>query len=532
MALRNESKSFVQGMKIGNGAFGTVYRYKYQGHNEAIQRVAERAGGYVAVKKFDTGNVDANEVSNVNHLNKPDPAYPLAMEYQQKTTGNTWIISELVSYGVTKDGTPMSADLQNFLERFALNADFSQRQAPNILQTFFHDAVGIFATDLYHTQKRLHENNMLHLDTSARNFLVTMDKEGELHLKISDVGLSVVSPNLQSINFTGQQAPIRWVDNDFVRTRAASIHTDLFAMKATMMEMVGLLAGKTSTEILSYAGQDKVLFQNTVHDVNRLPNGDFEINGLIGTASPGQKDEILVGNQVARILDGSLLNDLMQIKMADTVKDEDVLQKYYSNVESAILQLAQNDSRREPLQIFMSTFKSYLTQMPGKLDPAKVIAFDEWAFLECKKQYAAQCADKITVTRDRSNNVFEQPHQMQPHEVLSNKKSDQMAAMPNADKKKEIKPNVFSKLTRTMSQVFNRSIVRNPSKPDPTPATPLNSSIDQEKAKRDKLREAYKKHSHSYASSTSKITSAIKKGKIEDEGSKESEGEKTTFRHK
>ncbi len=226
---------------IGSGMTGKVVTCKYTGSDPDVIRVANN--GLVAVKILNadiTPNKNEEQVLNNLQTLIATPA-PRTAE-----VGGVRVM-EIVAY----QNEP--TDLKKFLETRAS----SLSNNPNALGQPLKTALDRIFAQIILNQNNLHENNVLHLDTAPRNFLVTTEPgTNNLVLKITDFGLSVptIMPK-EGEAYHNQQAPVRIVDQEGYNGRAG-VKTDIYARKMAMLEVIALAGGLDEIPRVKLYGKD------------------------------------------------------------------------------------------------------------------------------------------------------------------------------------------------------------------------------------------------------------------------------------
>jgi hypothetical protein len=121
---------------------------------------------------------------------------------------------------------------------------------------------------MYEGQEAMHDADVLHMDTSCRNYLMTapqFDEHGNIikvSAVISDYGISgVMSGENKTLDITpiAGKAPLRYMDYNSVVYRIADISTDLTEFKSTLIEKLGFIVGAShSSDVLFYPGYDNI----------------------------------------------------------------------------------------------------------------------------------------------------------------------------------------------------------------------------------------------------------------------------------
>lgn len=230
--------------ELGSGEGGSVYLCQYSGTDPKIISLRDPATGNIAVKipSGKTPDVDMNEEGNIIFLgikNKNKPNSNIANQTIIEKNGQKFIAAEYVSYGPEQ-----SDSLQGLIQK-----------AGKAQQTFIQDrplgtAIVELTTSLVTAQDALHAKGLFHLDSAARNFLVT-NQNGKLGVKLTDLGLSaVIGPEGTAKIEYQRNLPLRAFDEDMMKLKEPSITSELFSRRTTMMEVLALSIGKTADDVL------------------------------------------------------------------------------------------------------------------------------------------------------------------------------------------------------------------------------------------------------------------------------------------
>ena len=228
---------------LGKGEFGRVSLYQYTGNNPEIQKIQH--DNLITLKSFETA-VDENEINNIGYItanaNGDNFLKGVALA---KPNGQVYgLASEFIAYDYTKQ---RSASLEKFF-------------AADMLSEFDIEPAIAFAqicNSMVLAQKSLHDINMLHLDTAARNYMMgapTYNSEQKIlnfNVKIIDYGLSRYSEDLNRVDIPNpQKAPLRWLDRGVYRDLKCDARTDVYSNKVSMIEFLGWSIGRTTGQVI------------------------------------------------------------------------------------------------------------------------------------------------------------------------------------------------------------------------------------------------------------------------------------------
>jgi hypothetical protein len=334
LLLTTTQGHFAQIQTLGEGNWGRVELCKYEGDDPAILSICDHFMR-VAVKTLKaTGGIDKHEVKIISHLNQQGlntkAKFNLSLPLKENDNYLA-ILSKFISYN--HDPThPQSASLLDFLRNQSETDDknFNEDLALTMAQ---------FTTAMKNAQDNLHAAGVLHLDTSLRNFLVKqpkLDNRGEIikfKVVISDFGLSEISKGIQPVDISHwETGPIKSLDHTALENKKVSIFTDIFSLKVSAINMIGIMAG---------AKQEGSLL--------KLSRFDYS-------------------NQ-----------QFMEKRLKKFTNDEDVLKKYLKNAIKFLDEKYDeddlNDTNYQQLTLYVDCYRDYLTHMPSKTNPqlAKIV---------------------------------------------------------------------------------------------------------------------------------------------------------------
>lgn len=297
----------IIGDPLGSGAFGTVFLCQYDGSHPDVLKLCD-INKMVAVKYFTSGNIDQAELANVKAIYERSistftaemaPLFSLdsprlrdnpeqqeqqlsaldeavdkkIAEFRENVVVSlpmksnrgdvVGVVSPLVAYAYTPQKT-YSSDLQDYLIDVATSLPYLKKgsdELRNPTQKTLGEDVAISLAQLSSAmlkgQEQLHAIGMLHNDTAARNFLVSAIKRNgvgdiiSFDVKLADPGLSgVMAENgLMPVDAT-RNVPIRYLNRSVIETRYYDIYSDIYSLKAALIENVGLLQRKMHPDVL------------------------------------------------------------------------------------------------------------------------------------------------------------------------------------------------------------------------------------------------------------------------------------------
>lgn len=289
--VNENTSNFELVRTLGGGEYGVTHLYRYKGNHPELKMLSAPEG-FLVVKKsriretlsakgeerqahLDVAmEVDRNEKHNISYLRERDQnssnvSHPRGV-VAGMDDGTEWIVIEPVACGHEANNHPLSYDLEKFLTNLANNmSNYPDDNQCAALALALHG----FSQSIEAAMSELHRQRILHLDCAARNFLLAEPKyeNGRItfSLKLIDFGLSRRIPageDKVTHIYTAEMPykfPVRWMDQQSCRVekvsggsqlaqkRIYSDRTDIFGIKATMIEMAGLMLGMRSDESLS-----------------------------------------------------------------------------------------------------------------------------------------------------------------------------------------------------------------------------------------------------------------------------------------
>jgi serine/threonine protein kinase len=254
----SKNEGFSQEFKLirilKGGVGGDVAIFSYLGTNPEILELIghNNDGNPVLIKALPKNNSPEtiytthanecflNEIRIINHMNhtNQDRLKRRAKSLTLKITDTTLIINELIQFenqSIYSDKIRRSKDLEQFISEVGqLHQIQSGHTGININFPEFRQQIENIFLSIISSQMELHETNILHLDTSPRNFVMT-----DNGVKIIDFGLSL------TMDTTGTSEDIRFPLNPLYLydAKAAigegkSIETDIYSRKIAMMEVL------------------------------------------------------------------------------------------------------------------------------------------------------------------------------------------------------------------------------------------------------------------------------------------------------
>ena len=389
--------SFTDEKLLGEGNFGKVTRYQYNGSNPVLKALTEGVPGkYLVAKEYklkelssemtdkdrrgiERKNLQAkeaydNEIQITRYLQE-NPAHVQQPLYAQGTVvelgkEKTLIVSELIYVTKNQTGELSSRNLNEYLNGLRANTAW-RSPAKKDQPTFLPGMLANFAQNIHTSQSQLHEQGVLHLDTALRNFMVSNQQSSGpagLSLRIIDFGLSrIPNPEQNAVRITAAKSElplmpiIRYdvaaaiprvnVNDTQKRDIDLSIHTDLFAKKITLMEMACALMNKDEVKLLSKDPshpEQNVSFRRKLTDAESLTHFFKNLEAF--------------------------------------VKNVDIIQE--ANEEKGLPEIRGFDTRKAPLTDFIQSFNKYMTQMPDKnLSAEEIRREDATLFQEAMRVY-------------------------------------------------------------------------------------------------------------------------------------------------
>ncbi|PIC43077.1 hypothetical protein B9Z55_009955 [Caenorhabditis nigoni] len=199
--------SITLGNKLGNGAFGEVYKAKYlpNGASESIEVAVKRAIGDAQRSTIQEFCHEAQVMGVLQHVNIVC-LYGIASLEQP-----VMLVMELVTGG----------DLRKHLQT---------------TQNISHRQLITFAADIASGMKHMAQRRVIHRDLAARNCLIT----NSLKIKISDFGLSHLGQEV--IVKKLKKAPIRWLAPETLQKGIFNEKTDVWSYGVLLTEIINRCA--------------------------------------------------------------------------------------------------------------------------------------------------------------------------------------------------------------------------------------------------------------------------------------------------
>lgn len=325
--------------KLGSGNDGFVLLCQYHGTNEKIKSLCD-ANGYIAAKVAKEGKkldlteaniskeIEGNTAKNPTLATKLNPV--IALNNAQGEV--KCFLSRVVSYS-NKEGLPISSDIQSFfVDAFPnLGAGPTSSKLSLLLQNDLSIALSQLTSGMHASQTEMHIGSIVHLDTAARNYLLQIaqqDKAGNiinLLPVLIDYNRSQKISDHQSVAMNTQEAPIRYLSSAVYATHQQNVASDLFALRCAIIEMVGFASGAT--------------------DVNQVLTLSDDYNNH-------QKFiDLRLGKKKEKEDDPNYRDD------------KEALAKYLDNVVK-LIEKCPDKKKKAELELFVTTYKDYLTSMP------------------------------------------------------------------------------------------------------------------------------------------------------------------------
>lgn len=261
---------------LGTGAGGQVLLCQYTGTNDEIKGLCD-VQNHIAVK-LPSPHIDLMEESRIAQLLKNysisgvNIGLPVIKDNQCIAT-----LLQFVSYRASPSG-PEADSVKSFFRKFYKNIvanNLSKYEHVDFIVNALSTDIGvIFAqliNDMQQCQFKLHKLRMLHLDTGSRNFLLQApmcdlkDNFIKFPLVICDYGHSALVQMDETVNVSLVQGkPSTSRDARAVNNDIATIRTDIFALKCTLLGMVSMAIANLEfdTNILSISQSDTANFKD------------------------------------------------------------------------------------------------------------------------------------------------------------------------------------------------------------------------------------------------------------------------------
>jgi len=203
--------------EVGRGAFGVVYKGKWQG----IQ---------VAIKQF---VLDKDEVS-ITKIKE----FIAEAELMMKLKGHPNITQLL---GICFEPLCLVTE---FVENGSLRK-FLSSDAPMDTEMQIQIARDIAAGMLY-----LHREGVIHRDLAARNILL----DSKMRAKVSDFGMSRIVDTHSDVNKTGANiGPVRWMAPEAMRERLYNKKTDIWSFGVVVYEIITRKVPYSDADVINIA---------------------------------------------------------------------------------------------------------------------------------------------------------------------------------------------------------------------------------------------------------------------------------------
>ncbi len=317
----------MPGEPLGEGGFGKVVGVEYKGADPELLAMAQR--GALIVKSFKR-EPDEDVVINpyLHQLlihDRPDLRGKFTVGVVREKEGKPVIIGNFVSYNGYQ-----SSDLEKFIYGTMSYGSEARKNTTAFAYAFEDTNVATSLVQLMASMKisqdALHEAGVFHLDTSPRNFLLrqaVVNDKGSMNVSavINDFGLSRRIPPNGVVPFTPEleksRWPLRYMDSRAINRDGFSIATDYYALRISMME-------------------------NVCHALN------IPLDSILWIQKP----------------DEGYMNTIIQRQQ---LTDEFALAKFTDHLMVKI-ENCNNPAMKLHLQLFVKSFRDYLTSMPPKSD--------------------------------------------------------------------------------------------------------------------------------------------------------------------
>lgn len=367
----------IIGDPLGSGAFGTVFLCQYDGSHPDVLKLCD-VNKMVAVKYFTSGQVDQAELANVKaiyersintftaelaanfpldsprtrdnpdkqeerlgaldeaveeRLNEFKKNVVVSLPMKSNRGEVVGVVSPLVAYAYTPQKT-YSSDLQDFLTDVSTSLPYlsaGSDELRDVTQKTLGNNVAIslaqFTSAMLKGQDQLHTIGMLHNDTAARNFLVSaIERNGlgdivSVDVALADPGLSGVMKEDGTMPVdTTRNVPFRYLSRSVLDTRQYDIYSDIYALKASLIENLGFLEQKMNSDVLCHqpgeSSNDFFNFRFQKNDNEALSHYLNHVQRGLSMMTPA------IANQVATYI--NYYHDFMTIMPPANLKMEEV----------------------------------------------------------------------------------------------------------------------------------------------------------------------------------------------------------------
>lgn len=261
---------------LGTGAGGQVLLCQYAGTDEEVKNLCD-VQNHIAVK-LPSLHIDLTEESRIAQLlkNSSIPGVNIGLPVIRDSQCIATLL-QFVSYRAPPSG-PEADSVKSFFRKFYKNIvanNLSKHDHGDFITNALSADIGvIFAqliNEMQQCQSQLHKLGILHLDTGSRNFLLqapmkdSNDNFIKFPLVICDYGHSALMQMDGTVNVSLVQGkPSTSRDAQAVNNDIATIRTDIFALKCTLLGMISMATTNLEydTNILSISQSDTVNFKD------------------------------------------------------------------------------------------------------------------------------------------------------------------------------------------------------------------------------------------------------------------------------
>lgn len=405
VSTNNNQSDFKLVKPLGKGHDAAVSLFMYTGSDPSIRALCNSSGQVTGKILSTDGLMTLNELSNCRYLysrftvNQTPVDQNLFNPYLPIRVGDQyWAVSPLITY----DGGNHASSLDGFFSRLnTLNASISSNAvmpaAPSVNSHIFkayQDQPDIMLSQIMNaswaSEDSLHRQGVYHLDTSSRNLMMsetTVDAKGNpLRFNTTTIDYTLTRPpndsGLVSIAH-GTPMPIKWVNYRVFADGMASIQTDLFAFRATMIGLVNLALNK------DHASETDVLYLSAPNE-----SGEQHIT-----------EKIKLFRQIADQEKESkvIRTDQQRTEVFNKV-DMKVLTHYVDNNLKQAIQADTNQQRKQQIELFVECYRDYLVTIPSALACETACVSDRRLLQQANQKFLARsllhCIDGTHIAAD------------------------------------------------------------------------------------------------------------------------------------
>ncbi|ETO29225.1 Kelch repeat-containing protein [Reticulomyxa filosa] len=194
-------------VEIGRGAYGTVYKARWCGHEVACKKFAKEdvdtTKAMQFIKEMQISSKASNHPNIVRYYGFCQVPFCLVMEYMDGGSVQEYL----------RHDKPQSIQISP-LQRIII-----AKQA----------ALGI---------KHLHDHKIVHRDIAARNLLMKDPRKGELHVVVSDFGMSQILNEEPYIATYTTVGPLKWMAPEALNEQKYSTKSDVYSFGITLWELL------------------------------------------------------------------------------------------------------------------------------------------------------------------------------------------------------------------------------------------------------------------------------------------------------